>query len=138
MVPLCGLYLQSDAPNLDRRMMFLGTIDARGACDDSAALRGTSASFPGSAAATWSKSVLAESAVRNFNINFGPQHPAAHGVLRLVLELDGEVFERVDTHIGLPHRGTEKLIEYNLSPSPALLRPPQFCGPDARSMPGAW
>jgi NADH-quinone oxidoreductase subunit D len=48
---------------------------------------------------------------RNFSINFGPQHPAAHGVLRLVLELDGEVVERVDPHIGLLHRGTEKLIE---------------------------
>lgn len=55
---------------------------------------------------------MAEAAVRNFNINFGPQHPAAHGVLRLVLELDGEVVERVDPHIGLLHRGTEKLIEY--------------------------
>ena len=50
--------------------------------------------------------------IRNFNINFGPQHPAAHGVLRLVLELDGEVVERVDPHIGLLHRGTEKLIEH--------------------------
>ncbi|ACB96007.1 NADH-quinone oxidoreductase subunit D [Beijerinckia indica] len=49
--------------------------------------------------------------VRNFAINFGPQHPAAHGVLRLVLELDGEVVERVDPHIGLLHRGTEKLME---------------------------
>ena len=49
--------------------------------------------------------------IRNFNINFGPQHPAAHGVLRLVLELDGEVVERVDPHIGLLHRGTEKLME---------------------------
>jgi NADH-quinone oxidoreductase subunit D len=55
---------------------------------------------------------MAEADVRNFNINFGPQHPAAHGVLRLVLELDGEVVERVDPHIGLLHRGTEKLIEY--------------------------
>lgn len=54
---------------------------------------------------------MGESQVRNFNINFGPQHPAAHGVLRLVLELDGEVVERVDPHIGLLHRGTEKLIE---------------------------
>jgi len=53
----------------------------------------------------------AEATVRNFNINFGPQHPAAHGVLRLVLELDGEVVTRVDPHIGLLHRGTEKLIE---------------------------
>ena len=50
--------------------------------------------------------------LRNFTINFGPQHPSAHGVLRLVLELDGEVVERVDPHIGLLHRGTEKLIEY--------------------------
>src|SRR4051794_9073543 len=49
--------------------------------------------------------------LRNFSINFGPQHPAAHGVLRLVLELDGEIVERVDPHIGLLHRGTEKLIE---------------------------
>ena len=48
----------------------------------------------------------------NITINFGPQHPAAHGVLRLVLELDGEVVERVDPHIGLLHRGTEKLIEH--------------------------
>ncbi|MBB3935323.1 NADH-quinone oxidoreductase subunit D [Aureimonas phyllosphaerae] len=54
---------------------------------------------------------MAEIDVRNFNINFGPQHPAAHGVLRLVLELDGENVERVDPHIGLLHRGTEKLIE---------------------------
>src|SRR6516225_9185634 len=51
-------------------------------------------------------------APRNFTINFGPQHPAAHGVLRLVLELDGEIVERVDPHIGLLHRGTEKLIEH--------------------------
>jgi NADH-quinone oxidoreductase subunit D len=55
---------------------------------------------------------MAESAVRNFTLNFGPQHPAAHGVLRLVLELDGEIVERVDPHVGLLHRGTEKLIEY--------------------------
>ena len=52
-----------------------------------------------------------EQNLRNFSINFGPQHPAAHGVLRLVLELDGEVVERVDPHIGLLHRGTEKLME---------------------------
>jgi NADH dehydrogenase (ubiquinone) Fe-S protein 2 len=49
---------------------------------------------------------------KNFTINFGPQHPAAHGVLRLVLDLDGEVVERADPHIGLLHRGTEKLIEH--------------------------
>jgi len=54
---------------------------------------------------------MAEADLRNFTINFGPQHPAAHGVLRLVLELDGEVVDRVDPHIGLLHRGTEKLIE---------------------------
>ncbi|MFY0621230.1 MAG: NADH-quinone oxidoreductase subunit D [Pelagimonas sp.] len=52
-----------------------------------------------------------EQKIRNFNINFGPQHPAAHGVLRLVLELDGEIVERCDPHIGLLHRGTEKLME---------------------------
>ena len=50
--------------------------------------------------------------VDNHTINFGPQHPAAHGVLRLILEMDGEVVERADPHIGLLHRGTEKLIEY--------------------------
>ncbi|MBO6948330.1 MAG: NADH-quinone oxidoreductase subunit D [Rhodospirillales bacterium] len=55
---------------------------------------------------------MAESQIKNFNINFGPQHPAAHGVLRLVLEMDGEVVERADPHIGLLHRGTEKLIEH--------------------------
>jgi NADH-quinone oxidoreductase subunit D len=54
---------------------------------------------------------MTEQNLRNFTINFGPQHPAAHGVLRLVLELDGEIVERVDPHIGLLHRGTEKLIE---------------------------
>ncbi|MCU7930552.1 MAG: NADH-quinone oxidoreductase subunit D [Candidatus Thiodiazotropha sp. (ex Codakia rugifera)] len=56
--------------------------------------------------------------IRNFTLNFGPQHPAAHGVLRLVLEMDGEVIERADPHIGLLHRGTEKLAEskpYNQS-----------------------
>ena len=50
--------------------------------------------------------------LKNFTINFGPQHPAAHGVLRLILELDGEIVKRADAHIGLLHRGTEKLIEY--------------------------
>ncbi len=55
---------------------------------------------------------MSEIDVRTFTLNFGPQHPAAHGVLRLVLELDGEVIERVDPHIGLLHRGTEKLIEH--------------------------
>ena len=50
--------------------------------------------------------------INNYTINFGPQHPAAHGVLRLIMELDGEIVERVDPHIGLLHRGTEKLIEY--------------------------
>lgn len=52
-----------------------------------------------------------EQSIRNFNINFGPQHPAAHGVLRMILELDGEIVERADPHIGLLHRGTEKLME---------------------------
>lgn len=52
-----------------------------------------------------------EQRIRNFNINFGPQHPAAHGVLRMVIELDGEIVERCDPHVGLLHRGTEKLME---------------------------
>ncbi|KAG0723632.1 NADH dehydrogenase [ubiquinone] iron-sulfur protein 2, mitochondrial [Chionoecetes opilio] len=61
----------------------------------------------------WSQKVAPiEKKVRNITINFGPQHPAAHGVLRLVLELDGETVMRADPHIGLLHRGTEKLIEY--------------------------
>jgi NADH:ubiquinone oxidoreductase subunit D len=50
--------------------------------------------------------------VKNLTMNFGPQHPAAHGVLRLVVSLDGEIVQNVDPHIGLLHRGTEKLIEY--------------------------
>ncbi len=58
------------------------------------------------------KTLAKEPGKRNFNINFGPQHPAAHGVLRLILELDGEIVERVDPHVGLLHRGTEKLIEH--------------------------
>ena len=55
---------------------------------------------------------MAEVEIKNLTLNLGPQHPAAHGVLRLVMELDGEVVERADPHIGLLHRGTEKLIEY--------------------------
>jgi NADH-quinone oxidoreductase subunit D len=55
---------------------------------------------------------MPEVQIKPLTLNFGPQHPAAHGVLRLVLELDGEVIERADPHIGLLHRGTEKLIEY--------------------------
>ena len=53
-----------------------------------------------------------DEAISNYTINFGLQHPAAHGVLRLIMELDGEIVERVDPHVGLLHRGTEKLIEY--------------------------
>ncbi len=55
---------------------------------------------------------MGENSIQNFNLNFGPQHPSAHGVLRLVLEMDGEIIERADPHIGLLHRGTEKLIEH--------------------------
>ena len=55
---------------------------------------------------------MAETTIKPLTMNFGPQHPAAHGVLRLVMEMDGEVVERIDPHIGLLHRGTEKLIEY--------------------------
>ena len=53
-----------------------------------------------------------DSKLETFTINFGPQHPAAHGVLRLILELKGEMIVRADPHVGLLHRGTEKLIEY--------------------------
>ena len=56
--------------------------------------------------------IASETQIKPFTMNFGPQHPAAHGVLRLVLEMEGEVVERADPHIGLLHRGTEKLIEY--------------------------
>jgi NADH-quinone oxidoreductase subunit D len=58
------------------------------------------------------KTETGDTEIANYTINFGPQHPAAHGVLRLVMELDGEIVERLDPHIGLLHRGTEKLIEY--------------------------
>ena len=68
--------------------------------------------------------------MRSYTINFGPQHPAAHGVLRLVLEMDGEVVERADPHIGLLHRGTEKLIEYR----PYLQNIPYFDRLDYCSM----
>jgi NADH-quinone oxidoreductase subunit D len=63
---------------------------------------------------TWDQELTAETGkkVRPFTMNFGPQHPAAHGVLRLILEMDGEIVERADPHIGLLHRGTEKLIEH--------------------------
>src|SRR5438132_11031957 len=55
---------------------------------------------------------MAETQIKPMTLNFGPQHPAAHGVLRLVMEMDGEVVERLDPRIGLLHRGTGKLIEY--------------------------
>ncbi len=58
------------------------------------------------------RDIANETQIKPYTMNFGPQHPAAHGVLRLVLEMDGEVVERADPHIGLLHRGTEKLIEY--------------------------
>jgi NADH-quinone oxidoreductase subunit D len=56
--------------------------------------------------------LMAENQIKNYTLNFGPQHPAAHGVLRMILEMDGEVIDRADPHVGLLHRGTEKLIEY--------------------------
>ena len=73
---------------------------------------------------------MAEVDLRSFTVNFGPQHPAAHGVLRLVLEMAGEVVERADPHIGLLHRGTEKLIEYR----PYLQNIPYFDRLDYCSM----
>jgi NADH-quinone oxidoreductase subunit D len=71
----------------------------------------TGANAPAEETDFFAPTVPGETKIRRFNINFGPQHPAAHGVLRLVLELDGEIVERVDPHIGLLHRGTEKLME---------------------------
>ncbi|XP_066928967.1 NADH-ubiquinone oxidoreductase 49 kDa subunit-like [Clytia hemisphaerica] len=69
--------------------------------------------YPDEFTGQWDKEqFVAEKGVTNMTLNFGPQHPAAHGVLRLVLELNGEVVERADPHVGLLHRGTEKLIEY--------------------------
>src|SRR5690606_12435392 len=56
--------------------------------------------------------IATETSIKPYTLNFGPQHPAAHGVLRLILEMDGEIVDRADPHIGLLHRGTEKLIEY--------------------------
>ncbi len=73
---------------------------------------------------------MAETEIQTFSVNFGPQHPAAHGVLRLVLEMDGEVVERADPHVGLLHRGTEKLIEYR----PYLQNIPYFDRLDYVSM----
>ena len=63
-------------------------------------------------AATTTPATTGDVEIQNYTINFGPQHPAAHGVLRLVMELDGEIVERCDPHVGLLHRGTEKLMEY--------------------------
>src|SRR5246127_5520891 len=71
----------------------------------------TGASSPAADTDFFAPEVQGETKVRKFNINFGPQHPAAHGVLRMVLELDGELVDRVDPHIGLLPRGTQKLIE---------------------------
>ena len=67
---------------------------------------------PAALARAASPQALREVVIDSHAINFGPQHPAAHGVLRLVLEMDGEIVERADPHIGLLHRGTEKLMEY--------------------------
>ncbi|MEP6634552.1 MAG: NADH-quinone oxidoreductase subunit D, partial [Luteimonas sp.] len=64
-----------------------------------------------SSVALASNAAEARQEIRNYTLNFGPQHPAAHGVLRLILEMDGEVVQRADPHIGLLHRGTEKLCE---------------------------
>lgn len=83
---------------------------------DGAAWGGGHRGAPGGAAAASTSAVVPSKSkakkIKNFTLNFGPQHPAAHGVLRLVLELNGEVVERAEPHIGLLHRGTEKLIEY--------------------------
>ena len=68
-------------------------------------------SNPQSGTAFASNPAEAKQEIRNYTLNFGPQHPAAHGVLRLILEMDGETIVRADPHVGLLHRGTEKLAE---------------------------
>jgi len=82
--------------------------------------------------------IMAE--IKNYTLNFGPQHPAAHGVLRLVLELDGEVIQRADPHIGLLHRATEKLAESKTYHPVAALHGPAGLRVDdvqrARLLPG--
>jgi NADH-quinone oxidoreductase subunit D len=75
-------------------------------------LKGAASAFDTATASGALTNAPAAMDIKNYNLNFGPQHPAAHGVLRLVLELDGETVERCDPHVGLLHRGTEKLIEY--------------------------
>ncbi|GFH09246.1 NADH:ubiquinone oxidoreductase 49 kDa subunit, partial [Haematococcus lacustris] len=90
-----------------------GLLASNSASDASPAVRPWGA-LPWAAQAVRTATVqpLVPAKINNFTLNFGPQHPAAHGVLRLVLEMDGEIITRADPHIGLLHRGTEKLIEY--------------------------
>ena len=76
---------------------------------------------------------MAETEIKNVTFNFGPQHPAAHGVLRMVMELDGEIVERVDPHVGLLHRGTEKLIEYKTYLQALPYFAPSICACSSRS-----
>jgi NADH:ubiquinone oxidoreductase subunit D len=78
--------------------------------------------------------------IKNYTLNFGPQHPAAHGVLRLVLELDGEVIQRADPHIGLLHRATEKLAETRtyIQSLPYMDRPRLRVDDVPTSTPTAW
>ncbi len=93
------------AGEADRRISATSTSSARG--------KGCRQLLPGDEKAKPDeKRLMAETQIKNFTLNFGPQHPSAHGVLRLVLEMDGETIERADPHVGLLHRGTEKLIEY--------------------------
>lgn len=88
------------------------TIDA-GAAQDTARTRDeTFGARTGEESGGSGTAETLDTQIQNYTMNFGPQHPAAHGVLRLIMEMDGEVIERVDPHIGLLHRGTEKLIEY--------------------------
>lgn len=71
-------------------------------------------------AASASNATESKQEIRNYTMNFGPQHPAAHGVLRLILEMDGETVVRADPHIGLLHRGTEKLAESSRLINPSV------------------
>lgn len=99
-----------------------------------AAAHGMARSISGSSAASAREQPLTPVVEKkNFTLNFGPQHPAAHGVLRLVLDMNGEVVARADPHIGLLHRGTEKLMEYKTYLQVWILLSP---GMDLKNQPG--
>uniref|UniRef100_A0A7S0RS62 NADH dehydrogenase subunit 7 n=1 Tax=Chlamydomonas leiostraca TaxID=1034604 RepID=A0A7S0RS62_9CHLO len=100
------------ALELNKRSLFTGSFGDASQKEQQQASRWSAMPWSAQAVRTATSQPLMPAKVNNFTLNFGPQHPAAHGVLRLVLEMDGEIITRADPHIGLLHRGTEKLIEY--------------------------